>query len=56
MQARSIEAIVAGLNQAGVCCLVVVGVAVAAHGFLRFTADIAGLDAPGESKGNPNGR
>lgn len=40
MQARSIEAIVTALNRAGVRYLVVGGVAVAAHGFLRFTADI----------------
>jgi hypothetical protein len=37
---RSIEAIVESLNRAGVRYLVVGGLAVVAHGFVRFTADI----------------
>ena len=40
MERRSIETIVGSLNQAGVRYLVVGGLAVVAHGFVRFTADI----------------
>lgn len=40
MERRSVEAIVRALNQAGIRYLVVGGLAVVAHGFVRFTADI----------------
>ncbi len=40
MEQRSVEAIVKGLNDAGVRYLIVGGLAVVAHGFVRFTADI----------------
>ena len=40
MQSRSVEAIVRALNAAGVRYLVVGGLAVVAHGFVRFTADV----------------
>ena len=40
MERRSVETIVGSLNQAGVRYLVVGGLAVVAHGFVRFTADI----------------
>lgn len=40
MERRSIETIVGSLNQAGVRYLIVGGLAVVAHGFVRFTADI----------------
>lgn len=40
MERRSVEAIVDGLNRAGVRYLIVGGLAVVAHGFVRFTADI----------------
>lgn len=40
MQRSSIEAIVRGLNAAGVRYLIVGGLAVVAHGYLRFTADL----------------
>jgi len=40
MQRRSIEAIVSALNGADVRYLVVGGLAVVAHGFVRFTADL----------------
>ncbi|MBI5710941.1 MAG: hypothetical protein HZC42_11665 [Candidatus Eisenbacteria bacterium] len=40
MERRSIEAIVDALNRAGVRYLVVGGLAVVVHGFVRFTADV----------------
>jgi hypothetical protein len=40
VERRSVEAIVEALNGAGVRYLVVGGLAVVAHGFVRFTADI----------------
>jgi hypothetical protein len=40
MERRSIETIVGSLNKADVRYLVVGGLAVVAHGFVRFTADI----------------
>lgn len=40
MERRSVETIVRALDDAGVRYLVVGGLAVVAHGFLRFTADI----------------
>lgn len=40
MERRSVETIVRSLDDAGVRYLVVGGLAVVAHGFLRFTADI----------------
>ena len=40
MERRSIETIMESLNRAGVRYLVVGGLAVVAHGFVRFTADI----------------
>jgi len=40
MEKRSVEAIVEALNQAHVRYLVVGGLAVVAHGYVRFTADI----------------
>jgi hypothetical protein len=40
MERRSVEAIVGALDAAGVHYLVVGGLAVAAHGYVRFTADI----------------
>ena len=40
MERRSVEAIVGSLNRADVRYLVVGGLAVVAHGFVRFTADI----------------
>lgn len=40
MDARSVEAVVAALNEARVRYLVVGGLAVAFHGYLRFTKDI----------------
>lgn len=40
MERRSIEAIIGTLNGAGTRYLVVGGLAVVAHGFVRFTADI----------------
>ncbi len=40
MERRSVETIVASLNRANVRYLVVGGLAVVAHGFVRFTADI----------------
>lgn len=40
MERASVEAIVGGLNEAGVWYLVVGGLAVVAHGYLRFTADL----------------
>jgi hypothetical protein len=40
MERRSIETIVGSLNRAGVRYLIVGGLAVVAHGFVRFTADI----------------
>jgi hypothetical protein len=40
MERRSVEAIVQALNEAGVRYLIVGGLAVVAHGFVRFTADI----------------
>ncbi len=39
MEVRSVEAIVRGWNQAGVRYLIVGGLAVVAHGYVRFTAD-----------------
>jgi hypothetical protein len=40
MERRSVEAIVGALDAAGVRYLIVGGLAVAAHGYVRFTADI----------------
>ena len=40
MEKRSVEAIVGALNHANVRYLVVGGLAVVAHGYVRFTADI----------------
>jgi hypothetical protein len=40
MEKRSVEAIVAALNQHQVQYLIVGGLAVVAHGYLRFTADM----------------
>ncbi|MBI3299710.1 MAG: hypothetical protein HYZ75_16205 [Elusimicrobia bacterium] len=40
MERSSIESIVRGLNEAGVRYLIVGGLAVVAHGYLRFTADL----------------
>lgn len=40
MERSSLESIVRGLNDAGVRYLLVGGLAVAAHGYLRFTADV----------------
>jgi hypothetical protein len=40
MQGKSVEALVRALNAAGVRYLVVGGLAVVAHGYVRFTADI----------------
>jgi DNA-binding LacI/PurR family transcriptional regulator len=40
MERRSIETIIGSLNQAGARYLIVGGLAVVAHGFVRFTADI----------------
>lgn len=40
MRRESVEAIVSGLNQARVRYLIVGGLAVVAHGYLRFTADV----------------
>jgi predicted nucleotidyltransferase len=40
MEQRSIESIVRGLNEAGIRYLIVGGVAVVAHGYLRYTADL----------------
>ncbi len=40
MERRSVEAIVRSLNDAGVRYLIAGGVAVVAHGYVRFTADL----------------
>lgn len=40
MERRSVESVVGSLNQAQVRYLIVGGLAVVAHGFVRFTADI----------------
>lgn len=40
MEVRSIEAIIRALNTAGVKYLIVVGLAVNAHGYVRFTNDV----------------
>ncbi len=40
MERRSVEAIVQALNDAGVRYLIAGGLAVVAHGFVRFTADL----------------
>lgn len=40
MEKSSLESIVRGLNDSGVRYLLVGGLAVAAHGYLRFTADV----------------
>ncbi len=40
MERHSVEAIVSALNAAGVRYLVVGGLAVVAHGYVRFTADV----------------
>ena len=40
MERRSVEALVRGLNDGGVRYLIVGGLAVAAHGVLRFTVDV----------------
>ena len=40
MERRSVEAIIRALNQADVRYLVAGGLAVVAHGYLRFTADV----------------
>lgn len=47
MERRSIEAIVKALNEAHVRYLVVGGLAVVAHGFVRFTADVDLVLEPG---------
>ena len=41
MEVRSVEAIVRALNEANVRCLIVGGLAVNAHGYERFTNDVA---------------
>lgn len=54
VEVRSVEAIVRALNCAGVQYLVVGGLAVNAHGFVRFTRDVdivLGLDAPNATNG-----
>lgn len=52
MQRNSIEAVVGALNAASVRYLIVGGLAVAAHGFVRFTADLdLVLDPEAESLG-----
>lgn len=52
MQRQSIEAIVVALNAARVRYLIVGGLAVAAHGYVRFTADLdLVLDPDSESLG-----
>jgi hypothetical protein len=40
VERRSVEAIVRALNEAGVRYLIAGGLAVVAHGYLRFTADV----------------
>ena len=40
MEVRSIEAVIRALNDAGVRYLIAGGVAVVAHGYVRFTADL----------------
>ena len=40
MEKSSVEAIIRALNEAGVRYLIVGGLAVVAHGYLRFTADV----------------
>ena len=40
MKADSVRAIIAGLNGAGVRYLIVGGLAVVAHGYVRYTADV----------------
>jgi hypothetical protein len=40
MEVRSIETIVKALNEAGVQYLIVGGLAVNAHGFVRLTRDV----------------
>src|SRR6059036_1924784 len=40
MERRSVEAVISALNGAGVRYLVAGGLAVVAHGFVRFTADV----------------
>jgi len=40
MQKDSVEAVLRALNESGVRCLIAGGLAVVAHGFLRFTADV----------------
>src|SRR6059036_2128896 len=40
MERRSVEAVISALNRAGVRYLVAGGLAVVAHGFVRFTADV----------------
>jgi len=47
MERRSVEAIVKALNDADVRYLVVGGLAVVAHGFVRFTADVDLVLDPG---------
>lgn len=49
MEAGSVQAIVRTLNQAGVRYLVVGGLAVVAHGYVRFTKDIDLVLAPEEA-------
>lgn len=54
MEVRSIEAIVRALNQAGVKYLIVGGIAVNAHGYVRLTRDIdivLALDPANAAKG-----
>ena len=46
MERRSIETIIGSLNQAGARYLIVGGLAVVAHGFVRFTADIDNVLEP----------
>src|SRR4051812_8976644 len=40
MESRSVAAVIRALNEAGVRYLVVGGLAVVAHGYVRFTADL----------------
>ena len=40
MEKRSVEAVVRGFNEAQVRYLIAGGVAVVAHGYVRFTADL----------------
>ena len=54
MEVRSVEAIVKSLNSAGVRYLIVGGLAVNAHGFVRLTRDVdivLALDPPNAARG-----